>query len=427
VASGATLNIIGANPCIIRATGTVRIDGRINANGANGTNASATALTGGTGGNGGPGGGPGGAGGNGSTTAAGSNGSDGTGFDGQQTQQNGAGLQGTGGAAGAGGGGGGYAVAGSAGQNSGAAAAGAGGNVWGSTNVSFLSGGAGGAGGGGGTAQAACGGGGGGGGGGYIQIVTDRNMYIGPNASIATQGGNGGNAAALGQGGGGGAGSGGAIYLQALNLTFTATGSVLNAQGGTGGQASAGGGAGGPQTAFPISQVLADGRIRIEATVNNISNATINPTPNQGTGQGLSGIYAPNDPVQETSDGYSTYIDTGCSSPQYTTAEVQYSDSSSPSARVSINFVAADPDILSQPNVSVTYLYPGGPEFLPLGGTIANITLGGANAGEINGGPPGGTANSLNGLRFIRFRIRLDTTGLTTTAQVIRVTINYQY
>ena len=39
-----------------------------------------------------------------------------------------------------------------------------------------------------------------------------------------------------------------------------------------------------PKDAATVSEI--DGRIRIEATVNNISNATINPTPNQGTGQG---------------------------------------------------------------------------------------------------------------------------------------------
>ncbi len=432
VAPGATLNIIGPNPCIIRATGTVRIEGRINANGILGTNGAATGNNGGQGGNGGPGGGAGGLGGNGATAGNGANGTDGTGFDRQATQANGAGLLGQGGAAGAGGGGGGYSVAGSQGQSSGAATGGLGGNVWDTVNILYLHGGGGGGGGGGGTALLGAGGGGGGGGGGYIQILTDRNMYIGSAASINAQGGPGGNAAALGQGGGGGAGSGGAILLQALNLTITGTGAVINAQGGAGGQASAGGGAGGPQTPFPISQVLADGRVRIEAQIAGLSNATITPAVQTGTGPNLSGVYNLNPPNVVMSDAYSTFIDTGCSAPQYGNAEIQYSDSSSPQARVYINFIGADPDILSQPTISVTYLYPmANPEPLPLGGTIANVALGplpgNIQPGYINGSPASQAGTSLNGLRFIRFRCQLTTTDANTTAQVGQVTINYSY
>jgi hypothetical protein len=425
VAPGATLTVIGPNPCIIRATGTVRIEGRVNAGGMNGGGASAMANSGGSGGAGGPGGGTGGMGGNGATTGNGQNGTDGTGYDNQALQANGAGLLGSGGAAGAGGGGGGYAVAGSAGVNAGSAGGGGGGNVWGSPSILFLSGGAGGGGAGGGRGQQAAGGGGGGGGGGYLQIVTDRNMYIGAAASITAQGGNGGNAAALGVGGGGGAGSGGAILLQALNLAFTGTGAVINAQGGTGGQASAGGGAGAPQTGPPLNNALADGRIRIEANVTGLSNATIAPAVQTGNPLTLSGVYNQNPPSVVASDGYSIFIDTGCSAPRYTTADVQYSDSTSPAARVYINFVAADPDILSQP-VNPQPLYAA-PEPLPQGGTLATFELGVNNPGWVNGAPGTQSGTSLDGYRFIMFRIQLDTTDANTTAQVTRVTINYQY
>jgi len=152
----------------------------------------------------------------------------------------------------------------------------------------------------------------------------------------------------------------------------------------------------------------------------------------------LSGGYIPNPltPTTETSDAHSTFIDTGCSSPQYTTAEIQYSDSNTPPTLVRVNFIGADPDILAQPTVALTYLYPQlSPEPLPLGGTLATVTLGplttGSLPGDINGMPPvvnpSIQCNSLNWLRFIRFHFILQTGDFNTTPAVTRVTINYQY
>ncbi len=418
VARGAVLTIIGPNPCIIRSSGLVRIDGTIRACGRPGIQA--TGIPGGAGGSGGPGGGQGGAAGAG-VVGAGSFGQGGWGLDGQSSAASGAGSWGVGGTAGSGGGGGGCAVAGSQGQNGGLGMGGLGGYAWGSISSLLLHGGAGGGGGGGGSGTSG-GGGGGGGGGGYFQILCDRNISMGSSAVIEARGGAGGGAAALTSGGGGGGGSGGAVFLAGLNLSFAASGgAVLNVQGGNGGAAASGGGGGGPQPSPPYNQPLADGRIRIDAAVSNQSGATFVPSVTVNTGRTLSGIYA--SPSFSTAN--STFYDTGCSAPQYTSATVSYSTTVAVT-QVYVNFIGADPDILSQPNVSPTNLYPTA-ELLPAGLSTATVTLGGAQAGYINASPASQTGTSLNGLRFISLRINFFTTSGTTTPQVTQVSIQYQY
>jgi hypothetical protein len=434
---GATLTVISGsgtpptnNPAVFRVERTVRMNGRILAEGVVGSNASTATLAGGNGGRGGPGGGAGGTGGAGVTTGTGNNGSAGTGVDRQTTAANGAGQGGQGGTGGgAGGGGGGYSAVGTAGHPSGAAQGGNGGNAWGNVNVVSRAGGAGGGGGGGGVnaGGTAAGGGGGGGGGGYLQITTNRNMYMGANSQISVKGGPGGGAALLGQGGGGGGGAGGAIYLQALSLTFTGTNVVLNAQGGLAGRASAGGGHGAPMTSAPYNETLADGRIRIDATINNLTNASMQPTVASGfvllrPSSGLSGSYTSGGNV--FSLGTSNFIDTGCSAPQYTTAEITFTDTPTVTA-VLVNFEGADPNITAQPVVNITPFYSTGPQVLPTGISPAVIDLA---TGSINGGAPPGVVAPLNGLRFFRFILRLENyNSPTTTAQVSQLLIRYQY
>jgi hypothetical protein len=419
VAQGAVLNIIGPNPCIIRASALVRINGTIRANGSPG--ALGASMAGGAGGTGGPGGGPGGTGGAGAAAGSGSAGLPATGLDAQSGQAQGAGQGGGGGAAGAGGGGGACALAGSQGITAGASSGGAGGLVWGNPSSLFLQGGAGGGGGGGGTG-ASSGGGGGGGGGGYIQILCDRNISIGSNAFVEARGAVAAGAGSLAFGGGGGGGAGGCVLFSGINLTFTGSGGTLfNVQGNAGGGASAGG-SGGPQTTPPYNHVLADGRIRFDATIANQSNATFVPSVTIQSGQALSGTYL----ASATSVATSTFYDTGCSAPQYTNATISYTSIASPPTSVSINFIGAVPDILSQPNVSISQLYAIA-ETLPVGLPTATVTLGGTQAGYINGAAASQSGASLNGLRFIRFVVDLFSSSATHTPQVTQISIQYQY
>jgi hypothetical protein len=429
-----------SNPCILRVARTVTINGRIVADGGIGINAPNSTQQGGNGGLGGPGGGEGGAGGQGANAGNGANGNAAKGFDNTNLAANGAGQGGGGGGAGGGGGGGGFGVVGTAGFGSGASPAGAAGNSWGNPNIIYLAGGGGGGGGGGGVdlAGSGAGGGGGGGGGGYLQIVTDRNMYFGPNAQITARGGRGGGAALFGEGGGGGGGSGGAIYLQALQLVFTGQGAIINTQGGVGGRGLAGFD-GGPQTGPPNNQALADGRIKIQAAVQNQTFCSF--TPNQASGllliqpgMGLNGTYGGSPGSPAVSLGQSQFIDTTCSMPYYTTAEVSFNDNPTPPdiTSVWVNFEGADPNITAQPTQSLTRLFngagPSGSEQLPSpstgGQSPAIIDL---NTGSINGGAPPAGVTQLNGLRFIRFIIHLSTESSTQSALVSQVVIRYQY
>jgi hypothetical protein len=431
-----------SNPALFRVSRTVMINGRVVADGNNGIQAPTATHAGGNGGIGGPGGGAGGAGGQGANTGNGTNGAAGIGFDNQNVATNGAGQGGGGAGAGGGGGGGGFGVVGTAGYGTGASPPGAAGNSWGNPNIIYLAGGAGGGGGGGGVDQmgSGAGGGGGGGGGGYLQIITDRNMYFGANAQITARGGRGGGAALFGEGGGGGGGSGGAIYLQALQLVFTGSGAIINAQGGVGGRGLAGFN-GGPQTGAPNNDPLADGRILIQASVQNQSNCTFNPDSNSGllliqAGRGLNGQFGGSVGSPAGSIGQSQFIDTTCSFPWYTTAEVSFGDHPAPPnparTEVFVNFEGADPNITAQPTQNLTRLFSGpgvsGTEPLPSpttgGQNPAIIDL---NTGSINGGPPPGGVQALNGLRFIRFIIYLETESQTATAQVNQVVIRYQY
>jgi hypothetical protein len=442
VAAGATLTVTfggggPANPFIVRAGRTVRIEGRILAEGGPGGGPPGANLAGGSGGLRGPGGGKGGGGGAGAQSGSGIAGSPGTGLDGGTTSSAGAGQGGAGGAAGAGGGSGGFGAAGASGQSAGTASGGSGGNAWGSPSILFLQGGAGGGGGGGGVAVSGAGGAGGGGGGGYVQIVTDRNMEIGPAARIGARGGSGGSPGTGGTGGGGGGGAGGTVVLQALQLTFTGNGATVSAEGGHGGLSAGSGGHGGPVTSPPLSQGLAHGRIRIDASVLNASGCTFTPDATSGLmttrpGFPLSGTYLPQGQMQWQSTGRSIFIDTGCSLPWYTTAEITFTSTPGITA-VYVNFEGADPNILGQP-VSPVSLYstgagPGGAESLPVGQNPAVIDL---NSGDINGGAGSGGVSplgvtALNGYQFVRFVLILETQSGTATAQVGRVVVRYQY
>ncbi|MHC5019342.1 MAG: Ig-like domain-containing domain [Planctomycetota bacterium] len=359
VQTGAVVNITGTNPCIIRATHTVKIDGIINADGRSGQSGT---TAGGAGGAGGPGGGQGGGGGNGATAGAGSAGSAGIGYDfynpGVTAQTNpnttpgvtppgwGSGGGGTGGQGGASGGGAGYATAGTAGPAVGASPGGDAGVAWGSANIIFLSGGTGGGGGGGGVSTTGAGGGGGGGGGGYLQIISDRNVVIAGNAVITSRGGNGGTVQGATPGGGGGGGSGGAIVIQGTTVTFTRLGAEPGAvidtaadlvgpltfgQGGASPAAGAGGNGG-------------DGRIRIDSLLSTgaapgQATATFTPAPVVRDASSQAWLLLPRQIRNVSSPGAnaptwadasitrtsSLWFDTGTGDPSYQSVTVQYS------------------------------------------------------------------------------------------------------
>ena len=244
--SGVTLTITGDQPLIIRASGTVTINGTIQASGGDGGNG-VTFMNAGAGGAGGPGGGAGGAG----------------IFDPMLGPLVGATGRGEGPGAGANGwhpgGGAGHSAAGDT------TAGAAGGAAYGNAALSPISAGSGGGGGSGGNN---CGGGGGGGGGGYVQISATT-INIGATGAIWVKGGNGGTDGG-GACGGGGGGSGGSIHLRASNLTVAGT---LDASGGTGGTGfgSAVGGAGAP------------GRIRLDAATRSVT-GTVTPASGMNGG-----------------------------------------------------------------------------------------------------------------------------------------------
>jgi hypothetical protein len=212
---------------------------------------------------------------------------------------------------------------------------------------------------------------------------------------------------------------------------------MIDAQGAAGGQAGGSGGDGGPQTSPPQSQPLADGRIRIDATVINQQGCTFTPDSTSGLmvvrpAFPLAGSHLPQGQLLWQTTGQSIFIDTGCSWPWYTMADIHFTALGGVTV-VYANFQGADPNITAQP-VSIVSLYsngvgPGGGEFLPTGQNPATIDL---NTGDINGGAGSGGVSptgvtSLSGNRFIRFVLVLETQSGVITAQVDRVVIRYQY
>ncbi len=248
VNAGVTLTITGSQPLVIRATGTVTINGTIQASGTAGSDG-VTSTSAGVGGPGGPGGGSGGAG---SYSAS----------VGQVPATTGTGAgPGAGGTAWSGGGGGGHALVGSSGNNA------AGGAAYGSPSITPLTTGSGA---GGGSGGFNCGGGGGGGGGGYVQISATT-ISVGAAGQILVNGGNGGSDG-TGNCGGGGGGSGGSIHLRARTLTVAGT---LSSTGGTGGTS----------TYTTPGAAGSVGRIRLDGTTRSITGTV---TPAAGMVGGLS-------------------------------------------------------------------------------------------------------------------------------------------
>ncbi len=204
--SGYTLRPIGSQPLIIRSLKDVQISGIIDCNGGEGGVATVTEA--GSGGTGRCGGGAGGAGSATVNIQAGTGVSGGTGISG------GVGANTSAGAGDSGGGGGGYslAVAPSIAED------GAGGTPHGThapnDTFSNVGGGSGGGGGGAGTTSK---GGGGGGGGGAIYIYAVRSILVDATGEIRADGGNG-RGPSSGNGGSGGGGAGGSILMFAGNI-----------------------------------------------------------------------------------------------------------------------------------------------------------------------------------------------------------------
>lgn len=246
IASGATVNVTGTVPLVIKATGDVNIAGTLNLNGGNGGNYNA-----GSAGTAGPGGG---AGGGSCQSGVSGDGSGRPGNGGGKAPANGSSSNHDGA------GGGGYGATGGSGGIGYEGSPGAGGGTYGDAAITNLYGGAGG--GGAATMSSGCIGAKGGGGGGAVQISAGGNLTV--SGLISAKGGKGGSNTNTGNGmgGGGGGGSGGAIKLVANAITLSGSGTRLSATGGTGGagcNSSAGcynpGGVGGDG---------GDGRIRLE-------------------------------------------------------------------------------------------------------------------------------------------------------------------
>lgn len=234
IPAGVTVTVSGNQPLVIKATGTVSINGVIDASGTNGGDG-VTFSTFGTGGTGRGGG------------ANGGNGS----YSSSAGPLAGAVGAGTGpGAAGggwSGGGGGGHvAVGGSSGGGGGA-----GGMLYGTADLMTLTFGSGG---GGGSGGLNCGAGGGGGGGGGIWISA-QTIAVGAAGAIRANGGAGGSDG-TGNCGGGGGGSGGSIRLSTGSLSVNGS---VTAQGGAGGASAI---AGSPY--FGVGGTGSAGRIRLD-------------------------------------------------------------------------------------------------------------------------------------------------------------------
>ena len=252
-----TLQAIGDNPLVIRATGPVVVEGSINLAGLPGGD-SGTGMPRGGGGGPAAGGNYGGAGGR----------ADGT--DGSSGQGPGGGGGGTTGQVEAGGGGGGasFATLGDPGVSSPAGTGGRPGAPYGDPYLFPIRGGSGG-GGGGGLEGTNGGGAGGGGGGGAIRISSGSDVTV--NGGISVDGGPGGNSNGTS---GGAGGSGGSIHIQAQgDLLVAGTITALGGAGGiASGSSSSDGGTGG------------GGRIRLEDADGITSGAgTVDPTPTSGT------------------------------------------------------------------------------------------------------------------------------------------------
>lgn len=451
VLPNAVVNISGNNPCIIRTTHTVKIDGIVNADGRSGQSGT---TAGGAGGLGGPGGAVGGTGGNGATAGAGSTGTAGFGYDtynaGPTNQTNpisgatppgwGAGGGGTGGQGGASGGGGGYATAGTFAPAVGASPGGDGGVAWGSANIIFLSGGAGGGGGGGGVSTTGAGGGGGGGGGGYLQITSDRNVIIAGNATLTARGGNGGTVQGATPGGGGGGGAGGAIVLQGTRVTFTRLGGQPGANldtavdlvgpllfGAGGVSPAAGNGGNGGSGRIRVDSLLFTGQAPGQAT------ATFNPLPvvrNAASAAWLllprriNNIAAPGATAPVYADTVSTratslWFDSGNADPNYQSVTVQYSFTAATAAAagaLTLQVETCDTDLLGTPD-STTWLS----QAVPLASGSTSFTLGALPGINPVVQPTTGTGRLVR----ITATVRAGTNGVTPELQ--RVQINYQY
>jgi List-Bact-rpt repeat protein len=253
ITAGATLKVQGTRAGEMRASGTVVIDGTLDASasgqiggpgsapsgqagggskpGAGGTGAGGgggggtSGSTGGGGGGGGNAGGGGGAAGS-STLAAGGNGGGAGGLGGATVSAHG--THGVGGPAGA-----------SDGSNGSSGGGGGGGGGAYGNQGAFHPGSGGGGGGSDGGGNA---GGAGGGGGGAIRVLSAASISIGSSGLVLATGGSGGNPA--GSGGAGGGGSGGGIQLIAPELGFT-NGGVISAHGALPGIQNPSSGAGG--------------------------------------------------------------------------------------------------------------------------------------------------------------------------------------
>lgn len=248
IPSGVTVLVSGSNPLVLRATGSVTIDGTVEVSGGAGSSASLTAAGGGGGATAGG-------------TAGGSGGTVISGFpvDGESALHGGHGglttlsLQTA--ARGGGGGGGGMVSAGDDGQMTpgiGSGRGGIGGIPRGPADLlDPQSSGVGGGGGGGGvdpTGGAFGRGGGGGGGGGTVHVIAQDIVTM--SGRIMADGGSGGSG--LNAGGGGG-GSGGQIVVESATDIIFASGVQLSANGGNGGAGDAAGGDG------------SDGRVVLES------------------------------------------------------------------------------------------------------------------------------------------------------------------
>lgn len=373
IASGITVTGSGSSPLVLRAQGAVTIDGILDVSGGPGDNTQpggGSASSGGVaccgGGNGGVGGGLGS---NGADGASGDAGNTGRGRGGAPSVNNGAGN------GGGGGGGGGFSdvtIATNGSQSGTGGAGGARGNPYNDEYLATLEGGSGGGGGAGyDLDQGDWRGGGGGAGGGAVQIVSGDDLTINFSGSVLANGGDGGTLGGSGNhAGGGGGGSGGAIVLFSAGVLSNA-GSV-SAVGGTGGTGGNGGDGGNG----------AAGRARFEDSDGGAFTGTGSENPNPlAPGQVF---YRVGTRVVVTRS-----YDTGSESPVYLGFNSQ--------------------------------------ETTPAGSTVTYEVAGSRDnfQSDDTGYVPTSSLSTLDGRRYVRFRVSLTSVDRNTTPEVLSFTLSY--